>query len=130
MRSADGDSAVFGGALHTREVGGSKPPAPITETAWKWTVSAFRGALDAPSDRPEAARLSIVCPMRATGPPNGGTLPHFPLVYVYGSITHSESQLASCVRSCRARRTEASISTRLIDTLSTLIPNGTPRVRQ
>jgi hypothetical protein len=29
MRSADGDSEVFGGALHTREVGGSKPPAPI-----------------------------------------------------------------------------------------------------
>lgn len=42
----------------------------------------------------------------------------------------ASSQLASCVRSCRARRTEASISTRLIDTLSTLIPNGTPRVRQ
>lgn len=40
------------------------------------------------------------------------------------------TQLLSCVRSSRASRTDASISTRLIETLSTLIPNDTPRVRQ
>src|SRR5215211_8595826 len=40
------------------------------------------------------------------------------------------SQLFSCGRSSCASRTDASISTRLIETLSTLIPNGTPSVRQ
>jgi len=40
------------------------------------------------------------------------------------------TQLFSCVRSSCASRTDASISTRLIETLSTLIPNGTPSVRQ
>ncbi len=36
----------------------------------------------------------------------------------------------SCPRIAPASRTDASISTRRIDTLSTLIPNGTPSVRQ
>jgi hypothetical protein len=40
------------------------------------------------------------------------------------------TQPLSCVRSSRASRTDASISTRLIETLSTLIPNGTPSLRQ
>ena len=39
-------------------------------------------------------------------------------------------ELLSCARSASARRTEASISTRRLETLSTLIPNGTPSVRQ
>src|SRR3954447_12813487 len=40
------------------------------------------------------------------------------------------TQRLSRVRSSCASRTDASISTRLIETLSTLIPNGTPSVRQ
>lgn len=39
-------------------------------------------------------------------------------------------QARSCVLSCCASRTEASISSRLMDTLSTLMPNGTSSVRQ
>ncbi len=40
------------------------------------------------------------------------------------------TQHLSTSRSCAASRTDASISTRLIETLSMLMPNGTPRVRQ
>jgi hypothetical protein len=40
------------------------------------------------------------------------------------------TQLFSRVRSSCASRTDDSISTRLIETLSTLIPNGTSRARQ
>jgi hypothetical protein len=46
------------------------------------------------------------------------------------SLSCARTQLFSCGRSSCASRTDASISTRLIETLSTLIPNGTPRVRQ
>jgi hypothetical protein len=44
--------------------------------------------------------------------------------------TGGASHPRSSVLSCSARRTAISISTRRIDTLSTLMPNGTPRSRQ
>ena len=51
-------------------------------------------------------------------------------VGLYVDPGSGRDQRLSCVRSSCASCTAASISTRLIDTLSTLMPKGTPSVRQ